>query len=604
MRMIGGFALILALPGALLAQAPNPILTAIPPNTALDLGAYTSEALCGVPIQVTDFSRFTYDSQRHQLLLFGGGHASTPRTDVDVFSLSTLAWSSAYPPTPVGELVFSNYDPAMARWISTGHPIARHTYDQLVFAPSTGDLVMLSRGHAGAYCTGGWGWEHGPTAHYDPDTRAWSFSSTANNDFGGSDPYPAAEYDPVSGLIVIVAHTGLWTYDPVTRVRTARADYNLDLGYANNLVYFPPNQKMYYITRESPTQVWEVTLDRANWAASTIVRLNVTGAVPNSQESGWAYDSWNQIIGGGVAGGVFYAFDPLTARWSSAVMQRASGPPVGTQAFHCLDFDPVDGVFLFLTEYDSGGRMWAYRYAGGAPPSLSIDDVAVAEGAAGSTGATFTVRLSRAATQAVTVAYATADGTATAGSDYQAAAGTLTFAPGTLTRSVAVNALGDGVLEGNETFALNLSGPVNATLADGAGQGTILDDEAGRYYTVPPCRLADTRNAAGPSGGPALSANTRRVFPASGLCGIPATARALAVNVTAAAPSEAGNLRLDAAGAPAPPASTLNFAAGRTRANHAIVRLGTGGAIGVQCDMAPGSSGRTHVVLDVYGYFQ
>ena len=88
MKMIGGFALmLLLLPGVLLAQAPNPILTAIPPNTALDLGAYTSDALCGVPIQVTDFSRFTYDSQRHQLLLFGGGHASTPRTDVDVLQL-------------------------------------------------------------------------------------------------------------------------------------------------------------------------------------------------------------------------------------------------------------------------------------------------------------------------------------------------------------------------------------------------------------------------------------------------------------------------------------------------------------------------------------
>ena len=85
------------------AQAPNPVLTGLPGNTARDLGAYASDPLCGVPIQVTDYSRFTYDPVRHRLLLFGGGHASTPRTDVDVFDFATLTWSSAYAPTPLAE---------------------------------------------------------------------------------------------------------------------------------------------------------------------------------------------------------------------------------------------------------------------------------------------------------------------------------------------------------------------------------------------------------------------------------------------------------------------------------------------------------------------
>ena len=126
-----------ALAGAVLrAQVPNPVLIGLPANTARDLGAYASDALCGVPIQVTDYSRFTYDSRRHRLLLFGGGHSSTPRSDVDVFDFATLQWTSAYPPTPLPELTLANYDPELTRWISTGHPIARHTYDQLVFAPS------------------------------------------------------------------------------------------------------------------------------------------------------------------------------------------------------------------------------------------------------------------------------------------------------------------------------------------------------------------------------------------------------------------------------------------------------------------------------------
>ena len=143
------------------------------------------------------------------------------------------------------------------------------------------------------------------------------------------------------------------------------------MGYANNLVYFPPNQRMYYIQRGSPTRVWEVVLDRANWSASTVTELTTTGDVFDSDESGFAYDSWNHVIGGGVSSGVFRAFDPVTRRWSSAVMQvQGAGGPVGTQAFHTLDFDPVDGVFLFLTGYNDGSRMWAYRYGSATPSAL------------------------------------------------------------------------------------------------------------------------------------------------------------------------------------------------------------------------------------------
>jgi hypothetical protein len=461
------------------AQPPNPILGSIPPNTARDLGAYTSEPLCGVPIQVTDYSRFTYDPVRHQLLMFGGGHASTPRTDVDAFSFATLAWTSAYAPTPQPQLTFSNYDPALARWISTGHPIARHTYDQLVLDPGTGDLVMLARGHAGAYCTGDWGWESGRVGHYDPDARSWSFSPTADNTYGSSDPYPAAEYDPVSGLIVVVAGQGLWTYDPATRTRTQRLSYSLDMGYANNLVYFPPNQRMYYIARGSPTRVFEVVLDRSNWAASTVTAMPTVGDVFASEESGFAYDSWNHVIGGGIQDGVFRAFDPLAARWSSATMQvQAGGGPVGTQSFHALDFDPVDGVFLFLTGYDDGSRMWAYRYGSATLATVSLDDVTVAEGDAGTTAAVFTARLSQSSPLPATVSYATASQTATAGADFQAASGVLSFAPGQTTRTVAVNVVGDVTVETDETFVVNLSGAVGASVADGQGVGLIRDDDA------------------------------------------------------------------------------------------------------------------------------
>jgi hypothetical protein len=68
--------------------------------------------------------------------------------------------------------------------------------------------------------------------------------------------------------------------------------------------------------------------------------------------------------------------------------------------------------------------------------------------------------------------------------------------------------------------------------------------------------------------------------------------------------TDLGNLRLYPADLPAPLASTINFRVGATRANNAIVRLGTAGAIAVQCDMAPGSPGQTHVIVDVSGYFE
>ncbi|GAA4259419.1 cellulase family glycosylhydrolase [Azospirillum formosense] len=89
------------------------------------------------------------------------------------------------------------------------------------------------------------------------------------------------------------------------------------------------------------------------------------------------------------------------------------------------------------------------------------------------TDAVFTVKLSQAYSQTVTVDYATADGTAKAGSDYLATSGKLTFAAGETTKTVAVKVLSDDVTEGVETFNLKLSNPTQATIADGTGIGTI-----------------------------------------------------------------------------------------------------------------------------------
>jgi hypothetical protein len=122
---------------------------------------------------------------------------------------------------------------------------------------------------------------------------------------------------------------------------------------------------------------------------------------------------------------------------------------------------------------------WAILNAvGRGAASLSINDVTVTEGNTGTTSAIFTVTLSLASSQTVTVNYATANGTATAGSDYTATTGTVTFAPGATSQTITVAVLGDTRNEANETFFVNLSTPSNATIADGQGQGTILNDDA------------------------------------------------------------------------------------------------------------------------------
>ncbi|HYT74044.1 MAG TPA: Calx-beta domain-containing protein, partial [Vicinamibacterales bacterium] len=117
-------------------------------------------------------------------------------------------------------------------------------------------------------------------------------------------------------------------------------------------------------------------------------------------------------------------------------------------------------------------------------PSLTLGNVSRLEGNSGTTTATFTVGLSAVSGRVVTVAYATANGTATAGSDYGAVTGTLTLPAGSASGTIAVPVYGDTTYEANETFTLQLSSPVNATLATAQATGTILNDDA----DVPPRR--------------------------------------------------------------------------------------------------------------------
>lgn len=110
-------------------------------------------------------------------------------------------------------------------------------------------------------------------------------------------------------------------------------------------------------------------------------------------------------------------------------------------------------------------------------PAISINDVAVTDQTSGPTNAAFTVSLSAPTSSTVTVNFATADGTATSGTDYVANAGTLTFNPGETTKLITVVINPDNLPEPNKVFFVNLTGPSNATLGKAQGVGTILNDD-------------------------------------------------------------------------------------------------------------------------------
>src|SRR5207247_1144339 len=104
-------------------------------------------------------------------------------------------------------------------------------------------------------------------------------------------------------------------------------------------------------------------------------------------------------------------------------------------------------------------------------------DVMGREGTGGTSTFTFTVFLSRPSLFPVTVNYTTVNGTALAGTDYQTTAGTLTIPAGAASGSIDVTVIGDAIPEPNGTFSINLSSPVNATIARARGTATILDDD-------------------------------------------------------------------------------------------------------------------------------
>jgi Bacterial Ig-like domain (group 2) len=186
--------------------------------------------------------------------------------------------------------------------------------------------------------------------------------------------------------------------------------------------------------------------------------------------------------------------------------------------------------------------------------------------------------------------------------------GFLTIWPAGQAQPVVSTLNSDGRVKANATITpAGTGGAVNVYASDATQFILDIDgyfvpagtNAAGlEFFPLTPCRIADTRNATGPLGGPFLGGDTGRAFPVqSSACGIPSTAKAYSLNVTAVPHGSLGFLTAWPSGQAQPVVSTLNSSTGTVTANAAIVPAGSGGDISIYVSDA------SDVILDVNGYF-
>ena len=184
-------------------------------------------------------------------------------------------------------------------------------------------------------------------------------------------------------------------------------------------------------------------------------------------------------------------------------------------------------------------------------------------------------------------------------------ANTFPTSPIPLNSSTGVASTGNAfAFAGTYTIIAAYSGDANNQGSSSVAVGQLVNNVAPQpslgFVPITPCRIADTRNATGPFGGPAITGGTTRNFaiPQSA-CGIPATAAAYSINATVIPNGRLDYLTVWPTGQPVPTVSLLNSLDGRTKANAAIVPAGTSGSISVFAK----TSTTANVILDINGYF-
>jgi hypothetical protein len=225
---------------------------------------------------------------------------------------------------------------------------------------------------------------------------------------------------------------------------------------------------------------------------------SIDGALPEEMRRGGSFQwppietgyPWGALQGAVVQAEILYRAGYDTWQWQDRALLRAveflyglGWSPEGDDEWTPWLVDARYGTSFAANASAKHGKImgwtsWTHQAAETSPSILiSISDATVTEGNSGTVGAVFTVWLSRASEETVTVAFATQDGSAVSPADYTATQGVLTFAPGVTQQVVLVTVHGDTLSEPSEEFAVLLSSATGAALADAQGIGRIVNDD-------------------------------------------------------------------------------------------------------------------------------
>ncbi len=396
----------------------NPKLISLPNNTALDLGLLKDVPGIGSDLwgAIDDVGGWAHYKKGRKIIMFAGGHGTTMTDAVYEFDLGTLTWGAVYERTPASNMIkeASKLDEDKWAWKSPVapylRPLARHTYDMLSIDEAAGEMLMFERVGYIDYLENQSnesypdGYYRSPyLASYNIARKSWSWLSDETND-EKKPPFEygdgATEYDPVSKKIISVGfhtqggkETRIWVYDPQTKKSQVVANTRLhNIGYVSSLVYSWVNDKMYLFSWpldhddldgdsntwetapvSEPGKVYEVTLDRQNWENSIMIEVTRMKNTPHwtYHTPGFAYDSVNHRIGGGIQDGIFHSYDPVTKQWhkDTMVLDSNAQGEMGDLSHFGIIFYAKEGVYVFLgdgkpewegyTEHTR--RTWAYR---------------------------------------------------------------------------------------------------------------------------------------------------------------------------------------------------------------------------------------------------
>lgn len=282
---------------------------------------------------------------------------------------------------------------------------------------------------------------------------------------------PGPVFNVTSGTLpngLFLQSSGLLSGTPTT----AGTFSNITVTASNGVA--PPATQTFSITILSGgTLQFSSSTFSAQEGGLATVTVSRTGGTAGATTVGY-----NTSFGGSATAGSDYTSVSGTLSFADGEDSKTFTVPILEDT---LD-EPDENFPIALNNVTGSGQIGSQNFAtvgitdNDPPVSISIGDVILTEGNAGAKLATFTLTLSGPTGQGVTVNFATADNTAMASSDYQSNSGLVNFF-GSSSRTVSVQVLGDGAVEPDESFFVNLSNPLNATIARSPGQAIIVNDD-------------------------------------------------------------------------------------------------------------------------------